>query len=80
MPKRIRVEGLQATTTPTTVQTAFLPFGSLVRLNVDLDEDGASTGVAHLEYATTQAGASAIATMNNTKFDGAIIKVRAEET
>ncbi|WAS99558.1 RNA recognition motif domain-containing protein [Nannocystis punicea] len=75
MPKRIRVENMTMTTTPAQVLAGFDGFGSIVRCQLDVDSEGASTGIAHVEYTTTQSGASAIATMNNKPFNGATINV-----
>jgi len=62
-------------TTPSTLQAGFTGFGPLVRCQLEFDDNGLSLGVAHLEYDATQAGATAIATMNNRPFDGATISV-----
>ncbi|PCC70791.1 RNA recognition motif. (a.k.a. RRM, RBD, or RNP domain) [Nannocystis exedens] len=75
MPKRIRVENMTVTTTPAQVKAGFDGFGSIVRCQLELDETGASTGVAHVEYTSTESGAAAIASMNNTPFNGATISV-----
>jgi RNA recognition motif-containing protein len=79
MPKRIRVEGLSMSTTPATVQAGFTNFGPLVRCQLEFDVNGVPLGVAHLEYGATEAGAAAIANMNNTPFDGATISVREDK-
>jgi RNA recognition motif-containing protein len=76
MPKRIRVEGLSMNTTPAKVQAGFNSFGPLLRCQLDFDANGVPLGVAHIEYGATEAGTAAIATMNNTAFDGATISVR----
>lgn len=75
MPKRIRVENMSVTTTPAQVKAGFDSFGSIIRCQLDVDETGASTGVAHVEFTNTQSGSAAIAIMNNTPFNGATISV-----
>lgn len=75
MPKRIRVEGMNITTTPAELHAGFSGFGSIVRHSIDLDAAGGSTGVGHVEFATDQAGAAAITRMNNATFAGATITV-----
>ncbi|MDC0718437.1 RNA recognition motif domain-containing protein [Nannocystis bainbridge] len=76
MPKRIRVENMTVTTTPAQVLAGFDNFGSITRCQLEFDDEGASTGVAHVEFASTQAGAAAIASMNEKPFNGATIRVR----
>lgn len=75
MPKRIRIAQLNVTTTPATLYSGFVGFGTVVRHVIDTDEAGGSLGIGHVEYDTDQAGTDAINTMDNTTFDGSVIAV-----
>jgi RNA recognition motif-containing protein len=75
MPKRIFIGSLSLTTTDTTINSTFSPFGTLVSAAVNRDASGASLGNAHAEYTTDQAGTDAIAAKNNTVLDGNTITV-----
>lgn len=75
MPKRIRIGSVPFTTTDTTINTAFAPFGTLVSLAINRDAFGNSLGHADGEYTTEAAAAAAIAAMNGSTIDGSVITV-----
>ena len=75
MPKRIFIGSLSVTTTDTTINTQFAPYGTLVSAAVNRNQSGASLGNANAEYTTDQAGTDAIAAKNGTQIDGSTISV-----
>lgn len=77
MPKRIFIGSLSLTTTETTLQRTFAPFGTIATVVVNLGRDGQSLGNANIEYTTEQAGSDAIAAKNRTELDNSIISVSA---
>jgi RNA recognition motif-containing protein len=75
MPKRIFIGSLPLTTSDSTINTAFSPYGTLVTAAIDRDVTGGSLGTAHAEYTTDQAGTDAIAAMHLSMLDGNTITV-----
>lgn len=76
MAKKIFIGGLSVTTTESTLNSGFSPFGTIVLTYIDRDETGQSNGWGNVEYTTSAAGDAAAAAMNGTTFDGATIAVR----
>jgi RNA recognition motif-containing protein len=77
MPKKIFIGGLSVTTTDSTINTQFSPFGTIVAAAVNRDASGGSLGNANVEYTADQAGTDAIAAKNGAQIDGSTISVTA---
>ena len=75
MPKKIFIFYNDTTTTETTINNAFSPFGTIVSTDLHTDPTGGPS-TCDLEYTTDQAGTDAINNMNGTTLDGATIVVR----
>lgn len=75
MPKKIFIGDLSATTTVSTINNAFSPYGTIVSTDLHSDPTGGPS-TCDLEYTTDQAGTDAINNMNGTTLDGATIVVR----
>ncbi len=76
MPKKIFIGSLTLTTSDTTINTTFAPYGTIVTAAINRGPTGASLGTADVEYTTDQAGTDAIAAKNGTVLDGSTIVVR----
>ncbi len=76
MPKKIFIGSLSVTTTDTTINTTFAPYGTIVTAAINRGPTGGSLGTADVEYTTDQAGTDAIAAKNGTVLDGSTIVVR----
>ena len=75
MPKKIFIGSLSLTTTDTTINSTFAPYGTIVAAAVNRNASGQSLGTADVEYTADQAGTDAIAAKNRTTLDGSVISV-----
>ncbi len=76
MPKKIYIADLSVTTTESTLNTEFSPYGTIVALTLNTDPAGGPNS-ADCEYTTEAAGTAAIAAKNRTTLDGSVISVTA---
>lgn len=75
MPKKIFIGSLSLTTTDTTINSTFAPYGTIVTAAVNRGVTGQSLGTADVEYTTDQAGTDAIEAKNRSTLDGSVISV-----
>jgi len=76
MAKKIFLGGLSVTTSESTINTYFSPYGAIVETYIDRDPAGGSNGWGTVEYTTSAEGDAAEAAMNGAVIDGATIAVR----
>lgn len=74
MAKKIFIGELSGATSQAGLESAFAPYGSIVRAYIQTDAAGASSG--HVEYTTDAAGDAAISGMNGQVLDGVTLVVR----
>jgi RNA recognition motif-containing protein len=76
MPKKIFIGDLGVSTTESTLNTEFSPYGTIVALTLNTNPSG-GPNTADCEYTTDAAGTAAIAAKNGTRIDGSVITVTA---
>ena len=76
MPKKIFIGDLSVTTSSSTLNTEFSPYGTIVSLDLHTNPAG-GPNTADCEYTTDAAGTAAIAAKNGTRLDGSVITVSA---
>jgi len=76
MPKKIFIGDLNITTTESTLNTTFSPYGTIVALTLNTNPSG-GPNTADCEYTTEAAGTAAIAAKDGSRLDGATITVTA---
>ena len=79
MPKKIFIGDLNVTTTQSTLNTEFSPYGTIVALTLNTNPAG-GPNTADCEYTTEAAGTAAIDAKNRTTLDGSVISVSAATT
>ncbi|MCA9635133.1 MAG: RNA-binding protein [Myxococcales bacterium] len=75
MAKKINIGGLSVTTTETSLNNAFSPYGTIISLTLTPDPTG-GPGEGDIEYNTSAEGDAAEAAMNGATLDGSVITVR----